>query len=144
MPNKALRIMIADTQHAHRMRLEFLFNQLGYFRIVPVSDVQELMTLVEYASEPFDLLVVDACLGEGALDLPGFFLEHPQVRHGMIYNARQAGPMPVPGVRRASVHLHPAPLPDLVSLANLMARVDPQDNVSAAPWGRAIRQGLRG
>ncbi|MCE0464300.1 ANTAR domain-containing protein [Pseudomonas uvaldensis] len=143
MPNKALRIMIADTQHAHRMRLEFLFNQQGYFRIVPVSDVQELMTLVEYASEPFDLLVVDACLADGA-DLPGFFLEHPQLRHGMIYNARQAGPMSVPGERRTSVYLHPAPLPDLVSLANLMARIDPQDNVSAAPWDRAIRQGLGG
>jgi len=144
MPNKALRIMIADTQHAHRMRLEFLFNQQGYFRIVPVSDVQELMTLVAYASEPFDLLVVDACMAEGALELPDFFLEHPQVRHGMIYNVRQAIPMSVPGARRDSLHLHPGPLPDLASLADLMARVDPQEHTLAAPWDRALRQGLKG
>jgi hypothetical protein len=32
MPNKALRILIADPHHAHRIVLERLFNQQGYFR----------------------------------------------------------------------------------------------------------------
>lgn len=144
MPNKALRIMIADTQHSHRMRLEFLFNQQGYFRIAPVSHAQELMTLVEYASEPFDLLVVDACLADGVLGLPGFFLENPQVRHGMIYNTRQTGLLSVPDTRRSSVQLHPAPLPDLASLARLMERIDPPAQGVEEPWGRSVTQGLGG
>ena len=44
MPNKALRILIADPQHTHRIVLERLFNQQGYFRIVPVSNLPELLT----------------------------------------------------------------------------------------------------
>ena len=139
MPNKALRIMIADTDPSHRMKLEYLFNQQGYFRIAPVSSAQELMTLMAFGIEPFDLLVVDACLAEGLLDLPGFFIDNPQVRHGMIYNAQQAGLLSVPVARRASVQLHPAQLPDLVALARLMARVDPTDCEAAPAWKRPLR-----
>jgi hypothetical protein len=144
MPNKALRIMIADTQHSHRMRLEFLFNQQGYYRIAPVSHAQELMTLVEYTSEPFDLLVVDACLADGVLQLPGLFLDNPQLRHGLIYNTRQAGLLSVPVSRRSSVQLHPAPLPDLASLARLMEQVDPQEHVVGQTWRSSAIQGLGG
>lgn len=139
MPNKTLRIMIADTDHSHRMQLEYLFNQQGYFRIAPVSSAQELMTLMAFGIEPFDLLVVDACLAEGELDLPGFFLGNPQVRHGMIYNTQQVGLLSIPVTRRASVQLHPAQLPDLAALARLMARIDPADCEAARPWGRPLR-----
>lgn len=138
MPNKALRIMIADTQHAHRIHLERLFNQQGYFRIAPVSDVQELLTLLEYGSEPFDLVVVDAGLADGTLDLHDFILDNPQVRHGMIYNSAQIGP------RRPCMHLNPAQLPDLVSLQRLMERVDHKVNEWAQPWSRSRGQGHGG
>ncbi|WP_223547566.1 hypothetical protein [Pseudomonas sp. A-B-19] len=37
MPNKSLRILIADAQHFNRLRIERLFNQLGYFRVAPVA-----------------------------------------------------------------------------------------------------------
>ncbi|OPG69015.1 chemotaxis protein CheY [Pseudomonas ogarae] len=141
MPNKALRILIADPHHAHRIVLERLFNQQGYFRIAPVSHVQELLTLVEYGSEPFDLIVVNAGLASGALDLHDFVIYNPQVRHGMIYNASPASRPPVPVARRSSLHLSQAPLPDLASLQRLMERVDPQANESLQPWARPLRQG---
>ncbi|WP_460318493.1 response regulator [Pseudomonas ogarae] len=141
MPNKALRILIADPHHAHRIVLERLFNQLGYFRIVPVSHVQELLTLVEYGSEPFDLIVVNAGLASGALDLHDFVIYNPQVRHGMIYNAPPASRSPVPVARRSSLHLSQAPLPDLASLRRLMERVDPHASESLQPWTHPLRQG---
>lgn len=143
MPNKALRIMIADTHRSHRVELERLFNQQGYFRIAPVSDVQELLTLVEYGSEPFDLVVVNAGLANGALDLLGFFLDNPQVRHGMIYNSPQVGPL-VTAARRPSMHLNPAQLPDLASLRRLMVQVDREVSESTQPWGSSLRRGHRG
>lgn len=62
MPNKALRILIADEQHFQRMRIERLFNRLDYYRVAPVRDLAELLTLVEYGSEPFDLVVINASL----------------------------------------------------------------------------------
>ena len=144
MPNKALRILIADTQHTHRIVLERLFNQQGYFRIVPVSDVQALLTLVEYGSEPFDLVVVNAGLAEGALDLHDFILYNPQVRHAMLYDVQQIGLSPVPAVRRSSLHLSHAPLPDLAALRRVMERVDPPASEPVQPWGRSLRQGRGG
>lgn len=141
MPNKALRILIADTQHTHRIVLERLFNQQGYFRVVPVSNLQELLTLVEYGSEPFDLIVINAELAGGALDLHDFVIYNPQVRHGMIYNTQPASQSPVPVARRSSMHLSQVPLPDLAALRCLMARVDPQVHEPLQPWGQSLRQG---
>ncbi|MGX1175952.1 response regulator [Pseudomonas sp. R151218B TE3479] len=141
MPNKALRILIADPQHTHRIVLERLFNQQGYYRIVPVSHLQELLTLVEYGSEPFDLIVINAQLAGGALDLHDFVVYNPQVRHGMIYNAQPARQSLGPVARRSSLHLSQAPLPDLASLRRLMERVDPQVHEPLPAWGRPLRQG---
>ncbi|MBN3865489.1 response regulator [Pseudomonas frederiksbergensis] len=106
MPNKALRILIADEQHFHRLKTERLFNQLGYYRVAPVHNLVQMLTLVEYGCEPFDLVVIDASLADGALDLPGFFLDNGQVHHALIYDGH-------------------AQLPDLASIQRLMALIDP-------------------
>ncbi|WP_434562315.1 response regulator [Pseudomonas sp. Z4-20] len=134
MPNKALRIMIADPLHFHRMQLERLFNHLGYFRIAPVSDVHEFLTLVDYGCEPFDLVVVNASLAKRALDLPGFCLDNLQVRHGLIYNAQEPPLGTLPAGRRACLQMMTAHLPDAVSLRRLMKGVDPEASESAQPW----------
>ncbi|SFW83620.1 MULTISPECIES: response regulator [Pseudomonas] len=141
MPNKALRILIADPQQTHRIVLERLFNQQGYHRIVPVSDLQELLTLVEYGSEPFDLIVVNGALAGGVLDLHDFVIYNPQIRHGLIYNAQPASQSPVPVARGSNVHLSQAPLPDQASLRRLMEWVDPPIQEPLQPWGRPLRQG---
>lgn len=106
MPNKALRILIADEQHFHRMKTERLFNQLGYYRVAPVQSLVEMLTLVEYGCEPFDLVVINASLAGGALDLPGFFLDNRQVHHALIYDGHVSQP-------------------DSASIQRLMALIDP-------------------
>lgn len=73
MINKALRILIADPQHFHRMKVERLFNGLNYYRVAPVQSIAELLTLVDYGCEPFDVVVINAELAMGSLDLLGFF-----------------------------------------------------------------------
>ena len=60
MINKSLRILIADPQHFHRMKIERLFNRLDYFRVAPVQSLLELLTLVDYGCEPFDAVVINA------------------------------------------------------------------------------------
>lgn len=124
MPNKALRIMIADSEHFHRLKLERLFNQQGYFRIAPVNDMEELLLLVEYGSEPFDVIVANARLASGGVELADFLIDNLQVLHGLIYNAPQAGVSPQVGGRRANVQLSHAALPDADALACLMAQVE--------------------
>jgi CheY-like chemotaxis protein len=130
LPNKALRILIADEQHFHRMKTERLFNQLGYYRVAPVQSLVEMLTLVEYGCEPFDLVLINASLARGALDLLGFFLDNRQVHHALIYDGRQASLPPVlaAGTKQKDqqkVQVSHAALPDLVSIQRLMALIDP-------------------
>lgn len=124
MINKTLRILIADEQHFQRLRIERLFNQLDYYRVAPVQSLEELLTLIEYGGVPFDLVVVNASLSGGALDLTDYFLDNPLVRHALIY---ASAPLPpVPFARPQKVQLSDAALPDLMTIQQLMMTVDPQ------------------
>jgi hypothetical protein len=142
MPNKALRILIADTEHYHRMKLERLLNHLGYYGIAPVSSLEEFLTLVEYGSKPFDLVLVNAGLASGSLDLTGFLRGNLQVRHSMIYNAQQALLESVPLAHPPSLQVTTAALPDSAVLERLMTFIDPEASESAQPWPHACRRGL--
>ncbi|MDR9749998.1 response regulator [Pseudomonas sp. SZMC_28357] len=124
MSNKALRILIADEQHFHRMYIERLFNQLDYFRVAPVTTLAEMLTLIEYASESFDLVVINAAMAGDAFDLQGFFRAHGHVRHALVYGAAQAGLSAAqPGL--GSLQSSSLSLPDLSLIRPLMARIDP-------------------
>ncbi|VVQ09170.1 response regulator [Pseudomonas fluorescens] len=124
MSNKALRILIADEQHFQRMRIERLFNQLGYHRVAPVQHLPELLTLVEYSATPFDVVVINASLAGGALDLLDFFRDHPQVHYALIYDGQQAQLPPTPACGQQKVQVSHGSLPDLASIERLMAIVD--------------------
>lgn len=125
MPNKALRILIADEQHFHRMKIERGLNQLGYYRIAPVHALEELLTVVEYGCEPFDLVILSASLATACgLDPLGLCQDNLQIRHALIYDTEQAG-LPAHGpVAQRKVRLHQARLPDQETLESLMLRVD--------------------
>ncbi|AZO87383.1 chemotaxis protein CheY [Pseudomonas sp. QLc11A] len=120
MPDKSLRILIADAQHFNRLRIERLFNQLGYFRVAPVHSLDELLPLVEYAGEPLDLVLVNGTMASGGLDLFSFLADNPQVHHGYIFNEQQAPVRSVAG----KVQVSQAALPDLASITQLMSTVD--------------------
>lgn len=120
MPNKSLRILIADAQHFNRLRIERLFNQLGYFRVAPVQSLDELLALVEYGCEPLDLVLVNGAMAIGALDLLSFLDDNPQVHHAFIFNERQAPLSTVAG----KVQLSQTAVPDLASITQLMSAVD--------------------
>ncbi|WP_434707683.1 chemotaxis protein CheY [Pseudomonas sp. R1-1] len=123
MINKALRILIADTQHFHRMKIERLFNSLDYYRVAPAQSLAELLTLVDYGCEPFDAVVINADLA-GSLDLLGFFLDNPQVRQALIYNERTAPLHCAAGFAQDNVQISPLALPGLPSIEQLMTLVD--------------------
>mgnify|MGYP003613403973 CR=1 FL=1 len=132
MINKALRILIADPQHFHRMKIERLFNHLEYFRVAPVQSLLELLTLVEYGCEPFDALVINAELTAGSLDLSDFFLNNPHVRHVLIYNEPSAPLQVKSGFAQENVQISHAALPNEQAIRHLMALVD------APQWKQAV------
>ncbi|WLH37548.1 chemotaxis protein CheY [Pseudomonas sp. FP2196] len=124
MINKALRILIADPQHFHRMKIERLFNGLDYYRVAPVQSLVELLTLVDYGCEPFDVVVINAELAAGSLDLPEFFLDNPQVHHALIYNEPSAPLQVVSGFAQENVQISHAALPNAQAIRHLMSIVD--------------------
>jgi len=126
LSNKALRILIVDEQHFQRMRIERLFNRLDYYRVAPVQSLAELLTLIEYGCVPFDLLVINATLADGALDLRDFLLYHSQVHHALVYGGQPAEWPPIPAGGQQKVQVSDAALPDLACIRRLMATVDPQ------------------
>jgi hypothetical protein len=134
MTHKALRILIADPQHFQRMKIERIFNRLDCYRIAPVQNLAELLTLVDYGCEPFDLLVINAHLAGGRLDLHGFLLDQPHVRRALVYNA------PDSGVFHDRLTISQAPLPAAAAIEQLLAS-------ATAPRGRPAearsRLGLR-
>lgn len=107
------------------MRIERLFNQLGYYRIAPVRGFDELLTLVEYASEPFDLVLVNGSMTPASMDLPGFFLHNAQVRHAYIYDSERAYASSVPVGAQHKVETSRSALPDLRAIEQLMSSLDP-------------------
>jgi CheY-like chemotaxis protein len=125
LSTKSLRILIADEQHFNRLRIERWFNQLGYYRVAPVQNLDELLTLVEYGCEPFDLLVLNAALAGGKLDLLGFCLDNRQLDRVLIYNGKQAQLPPIPACEQQKVQVSHALLPDLTALQRLMTIIDP-------------------
>jgi hypothetical protein len=137
MTNKALRILIADSQYFQRMRIERLFNHLDYYRVGSAQSLTEMLTLVEYGCEPFDVLVVNADLASGSMDLPAFLLDGQPVHHALIYNEPSMlfeGPS---GVVRKNVQICNAGMPNASMIEQLMARVDvPVFSVrdAAAEW----------
>lgn len=125
MPNKSLRILIADEQHFNRLRIERCFNQLGYYAVAPVQSLEELLILVEYASEPFDLLLVNAALAGGKLDLLDFCVDNRQLEHVLIYDGQQARLPEVAPDKGHKIQVSHAMLADPALIKALMARIDP-------------------
>ena len=123
MTDKTLRILIADLQHFHRMKIERMFNGLDYYRIAPVQNLAELLTLVDYGGQPFDVLVINAELAAGMADLRGFLFDHPQIRRALVYGE----PADSSGVsRRFGVKIISSPeaVPSIRAIEQLMTWVE--------------------
>lgn len=97
----------------------------------------ELLTLVDYGCEPFDVLVINAELAAGSLDLLGFLLDNPQVRHALIYNEQSAPLQALAGFAQENAQISPTPLPNLQLIGQVMARVETCDERQAAPDAHA-------
>ena len=133
MNNKALRILIADPQHFHRMKIERAFNGLGYYRVAPVQSLVDLLTLVDYGCEPFDVVVINAEMAAGSLDLLGFFLDNPHVRHALIYNEPTAPSQAIPGFAQDNVQISQSALPNTLMIEQLAMLADtPKARAAAA------------
>ncbi|OPA96920.1 hypothetical protein BFW87_11415 [Pseudomonas fluorescens] len=138
MTNKALRIMIADPQHFQRLRLERDFNYQGYYAIAPVSNLEEMLTLLEYGDRAFDLVLINASLAiDVHFNLLAFCLDHPLIRQAFIYDVPERRLAKLSTEIKGRIIFSSAQLPEGVPIRRLLHSVDP-----SALYGEVDRTGL--
>ncbi|NIF18306.1 histidine kinase [Pantoea sp. Cy-639] len=125
MPNKSMRILIADEYPDQRLQLEKLLNGLGYYRIAPVESFGDLQRLVHSALQPFNLLLGNIELASRVgVDLARFCRVSPQVQHALLYHSRQLKIPSVPQGERQAVSVSLPRAPDAEALESFMAIID--------------------
>lgn len=126
MSNKALRILIADGELFQRIKIEKMLNQLGYFRIAPMSSFDEVQSIARIQGVAIDLLIINAALVRSMeVNLLKFCHESPQIRHALIYDGECALSSVVSVSVSVAIHLSLSQSPDLDSLRRCLDVVDP-------------------
>ncbi|WP_273828438.1 response regulator [Pseudomonas chlororaphis subsp. aureofaciens] len=132
MRNKTLRILVADEQHFHSMKIERGLNLLGYYRVAPVQSLRDLLQLVDYGDVPIDVLIVNASFGlQDQFDLISLCRYTTQIKHALVYGQDLPKGLSCLATAGRTVRANPTGLPDTASLRALMAEVD--------PWNRHLR-----
>lgn len=125
MPNKSMRILIADAHPEQRLQLERMLNGLGYYRIAPVESFDDLQRLVHSALEPFNLLVGNIELASHAgVDLARFCRVSTQIQHALLYHSPHLKVPSVPSTDRQAVSISLPRAPDSEALESFMAIID--------------------
>ncbi|MCK3844910.1 MULTISPECIES: chemotaxis protein CheY [unclassified Pseudomonas] len=139
MPNKALRLLIADVDLLQRLKIEKMLNQLGYHRIAPLSSFDELQALTCSGGVAFDLLIINTALVHSRqVNLLKYCHDNPLIRHTLIYDG-QCAQSSVVSVNQ-TLHLSLSQSPDFNSLRCCMEIVDPAHSSPTAerPMLRAV------
>ncbi|ROM46175.1 chemotaxis protein CheY [Pseudomonas poae] len=126
MSNKALRLLIADADLLQRIKLEKMLNQLGYYRIAPISSFEELQGLTRSVGVAFDLLIINTALVHSRqVNLLKYCHDNPLIRHTLIYDGQCALSSMVSVSVSQTLHLSLSQSPDFNSLRRCMEIVDP-------------------
>lgn len=87
MTHKQPRIMIFESDALQRLSIEKMLNGLGYYAVTGMSSATEVFSVLNYASEVFDLIIVNGTLAADAdLDFNLICRHHPFIRHALIYD----------------------------------------------------------
>jgi CheY-like chemotaxis protein len=96
MTFKFLRILVAEEQNVLRLRIEKSLGELGYRAVASARSLRDLLALTHYSYDPFelfDLMVINGeLLAAAGIDPVRFFQSNPQIRHGVIHDARRDQP----------------------------------------------------
>ena len=91
MPNKSLRILIADSDTEQALKIDRALNLAGYHRVAPLRAVDALKGLREAKPGEFDLLLISQKMAGGpAVDAAQYHRDNAQFRHIRIYQDADA------------------------------------------------------
>lgn len=130
MLNKAVRIMIADRRHEHRLCIEKMLNALGYFRILPVESFEDACLLTRVSSCPVDILIIDENLRTSSLSNRISLLPtHPRAPYILPYKSSSLAPRLASWCKGTYIWDTMAGLPDLQVLKSAMSTCMSDDSL---------------
>ncbi|AVJ22731.1 MULTISPECIES: histidine kinase [Pseudomonas] len=126
MPNKELRIIIADANLSRQIQIEKSLNRLGYHRILPVQCCKDLARLSDAFLITFDVLIANKDL---ARDADNTLTVTDNINHALLYGSQHAE-LTITSFSSTDTRLaRTTTIPGDELLANFMARIDPP-----SPW----------
>lgn len=144
MPDKSMRILLADAHPLQLLQLEKMLNGMGYFRIAPVQSFEDLRHLVQNALLPFNLLIGNIDLASHAgVDLERFCRVNVQIQHALLYESQHLKMPAVPTGQRQAVTISLPRVPDDETVLAFMAIIDAPRLIGqiAGPRGRGSARG---
>ncbi|MBS7600258.1 MULTISPECIES: histidine kinase [Pseudomonas] len=144
MPNKSLRILIADEHPMQLLQLERMLNGMGYYRIAPVESFEDLQRLVQSALQPFNLLLGNIDLASHAgVDLERFCQVNPLIQHALLYESQHLKIPTIPDSQRRAVSVSLPKVPDNETIQSFMNIIDSPQVLGRLPAvaERAANQG---
>ncbi|CAM3600076.1 histidine kinase [Pseudomonas wadenswilerensis] len=134
MPNKSLRILIADEHPNQLLQLERMLNGMGYYRIAPVESFEDLQRLVQSALQPFNLLLGNIDLASHAgVDLERFCRVNPQIQHALLYESQHLKIPSIPDSQRRAVNISLPKVPDNETIQSFMNIIDSPQVIGRLP-----------
>lgn len=130
MPNKELRIIIADANLSRRIQIEKSLNRLGYYRILPVECCKELGRLSDSFEITFDVLIANKDLvRESDNHLTAFSQILDNIHNALLYGNQQATLTTLSSLSTNVRLIRTSTVPGDELIADFMARIDPP-----SPW----------
>lgn len=134
MPNKSLRILIADEHPMQLLQLERMLNGMGYYRIAPVESFEDLQRLVQSALQPFNLLLGNIDLASHAgVDLERFCRVNPLIQHALLYESQHLKIPSIPDNQRRAVNVSLSKVPDNETIQSFMHIIDSPQVIGHLP-----------
>lgn len=130
MPNKELRIIIADTSLSRLIQVEKSLNRLDYHRILPLQSCRDLWMLGNAFGITFDVLIANKRLiSETESDLVFFCQTTNKVNHALLYGSQRTTFTETPLATAKTLVTSTLNVPGDELIEQFMTSIDPP-----SPW----------
>lgn len=125
MADPRLRILLVDQVLPRRLSIEKALNTLGYWRIAPVSSLEEMLNIIERAVMPFELLVInEAVLYESGINLQQLIHDYPVIKNSLAYKDEELPVLLACAPLSKKINFLASTVPTTNSLRQVMGHID--------------------
>ncbi|UST72278.1 histidine kinase [Pseudomonas siliginis] len=125
MINPRLRILLIDEKHSRRLSIEKILASLGYSCVAPLSSLDELLQVIDYAFNDFDLLIINEASLKGAKQESEYAIRNCRyIKNFLIYQCNELNLIDTANISPVSSCFVLPCLPDRGVIRNILNLVD--------------------